>query len=52
MTETTMAQGIEASLESGAGGAAAPSIASRVARSWMWLGVAGVSLAASAFLLH
>lgn len=48
-----MAQGIEASLESGAAGtAAAPTIASRLARSGLWLGVAGVSLAAAAFLLH
>jgi 4-amino-4-deoxy-L-arabinose transferase-like glycosyltransferase len=53
MTETTMAQGIEASIESTAGGtAAAPSVTSRVARSWMLLGVGGVTVAAGAFLLH
>ena len=46
-----MAQGIEASLESGAG-AAAPTVAARVGRDWMWLGVGGVALAAGAFLLH
>ncbi len=48
-----MAQGIEASIESTAGGAAAaPSVMSRVVRNWMWLGVGGVTLAAGAFLLH
>jgi hypothetical protein len=53
MTETTMAQGIEASIESTAGAAAAaPSVTSRVARNAMWLGVGGVTLMAGVFLLH
>jgi 4-amino-4-deoxy-L-arabinose transferase-like glycosyltransferase len=53
MTETTMAQGIEASIESTAGGAAAaPSVTSRVARNAMWLGVGGVTIVAGAFLVH
>jgi hypothetical protein len=53
MTESTMAQGIEASLEAGPGDAATrPSVSSRVARNWMWLGVGGVSLVAGGFLLH
>ena len=48
-----MAQGIEASIESTAGGAtAAPSVTSRAARNGMWLGVGGVTLVAGAFLLH
>ena len=48
-----MAQGIEASIESTAGAAtAAPSLAERLARNWMWLGVGGVTIGAGAFLLH
>src|SRR5687768_1918943 len=53
MTESTMAQGIEASLEAGPGGARTrPSVSSWVARNWMWLGVGGVAVVAAGFLLH
>jgi Dolichyl-phosphate-mannose-protein mannosyltransferase len=51
MTETTMAQGIEATLESAAE-ASAPAVTARVGRDWMWLGVAGVGLVTAGFLLH
>jgi Dolichyl-phosphate-mannose-protein mannosyltransferase len=51
MTETTMAQGIEASLESAAGGQA-PAVTAPVGPDWMWLGIAAVGLAAAGFLLH
>ncbi len=47
-----MAQGIEASLESRATAAAAPSAVAAAGRSWMWLGVGGVALLALGFLLH
>jgi hypothetical protein len=52
MSETTMTQGIEARTES-----AAPAVAGASARSWLelrwpYLGVAGVVLAATLFLLH
>src|SRR5262245_1554082 len=52
MSETRMTQGIEARTEG-----AAPGVASASARSWLelrwpYLGVAGVVLAATAFLLH
>jgi hypothetical protein len=53
MTESTMAQGIEASLETAPEGAASSrSVSSWVARNWMWLGVGGVLLVAGGFLLH
>jgi Dolichyl-phosphate-mannose-protein mannosyltransferase len=51
MTETTMAQGIEATLDSTAG-EAAPAVTARVGRDWMWLGVVAVGLVTGGFLLH
>jgi hypothetical protein len=52
MTETTMAQGIEAGVE--ATSVAPPEISARarIAAWWTWLGVGGVTIAAGAFLLH
>jgi hypothetical protein len=52
MTETTMAQGIEARMEAAPVGAPQASAGARVGVHWLWLGVAGVTLATAAFLLH
>jgi hypothetical protein len=52
MTETAMTQGIEASVEATPVGPTATSAQARVGTHWLWLGVAGVTLVATAFLLH
>jgi hypothetical protein len=52
MTETTMAQGIEAGMDAAPVGPARASTQARIGVHWLWLGVAGVTLATAAFLLH
>ncbi len=47
-----MTQGIEAHVETAPAAAARSSAAAWVAARWLWLGVAGVTLSAAAFLLH
>ena len=47
-----MTQGIEARVETAPTAAAPASTGVRIAEWWLWLGVAGVTIAASAFLLH
>jgi hypothetical protein len=52
MSETTMTQGIEARTEGAATAVAGASARSWLALRWPYVGVAGVVLAATAFLLH
>jgi hypothetical protein len=52
MTETTMAQGIEARVETAPVAGSGVSAHARFAASWAWVGVACVVLAASVFLFH
>ena len=47
-----MTQGIEARVETAPAAAARPSARDWVAEHWLWVGVAGVTGAAAAFLLH
>jgi hypothetical protein len=47
-----MTQGIEARVETPAEAAARSSVGAWVVARWLWLGVAGVTVAAAAFLLH
>jgi hypothetical protein len=47
-----MTQGIEARVETAPAAPTRASASLRIAELWFWLGVAGVTLAASAFLLH
>jgi len=52
MTETTMAQGIEASLDAAPVGPAGTATRARIGVHWLWLGVAGVTATTAAFLFH
>src|SRR6476469_9360427 len=47
-----MTQGIEARVEIAPAAAARSSVVAWIAARWLWLGVAGVTLSAAAFLLH
>src|SRR6478735_9878719 len=47
-----MTQGIEARVETAPAAAARSSVAAWIAARWLWLGVAGVTVVAAAFLLH
>ena len=52
MTETTVAQGIEAGVEATSVAPSDIAARARIAAWWTWLGVAGVTIAAGSFLIH